>query len=344
MPAPSLLLPPPDAPQSLLAPVDDLTRRRVLVGGVSLALLAAAGCAGGDGGGASSGDRGATRTVTDPTGRRVDIPVDPQRIVALDPNRLIVDLVALGHTPVGATTNVTNPDGGLAPTLGDARDDIEELGPTGSADVERVVGLRPDLIFHAADYQDIATDTLSAIAPTIVYPRIPPGLREPTRWLGDLLGRAERAEQVISEFETLLDERRPALGLDGRTVAVVNLLNTEAGQNVMLLGPPYTEVFELLGATIGPDEVDGEPRGELLDVSLEVLPGALRDIDVLVCLVYRGTAEDHAADRTGSPLWEDVPAVARGDVVYTDIQYAMGHLGLDGLGVAFDDMADQLGT
>jgi iron complex transport system substrate-binding protein len=149
--------------------VTDVTRRDLL------AALAAAGLLTACGAPPTGAPPAATRTVTDPAGRRVDIPADPRRVVALDPNRVITDLVALGVVPVGATTNTANPGAGFAETLGPEAGGVVPVGTTGSADLERVAALTPDLILHATDYQEIPVDRLAAIAPVVTYPRAPTG-------------------------------------------------------------------------------------------------------------------------------------------------------------------------
>lgn len=322
--------------------VDELSRRDLLVGGTALAALLA-GCAAP----ASGGAGGATRRVADPSGRVVDIPADPQRIVALDPNRVITDLVAVGLVPVAATTNPSNPDGGFARVLGPQIDGMVSVGGTGEADLETVTAQRPDLIFHAVAYQEIDHATLSAIAPVVSYDAAPPGLLEPLRWIGGITGRPAEAAAVEARFTALLDERRAALGLAGRRVATINLANYELTPTLGLMGPRsgVGELMTLLGGTVVPTEVAGTPvEPDHTDIALELVPGALAGADLVVAVRYTGSATNDArfAQRLDDPLWRAVPAVARGDVAYVDIQQANGNTGLAGVAVALDELAAQL--
>lgn len=324
--------------------VDELSRRELLLGGAALAALLA-GCAGP----AATGEGVPTRQVTDPSGRTVDIPVDPQRIVALDPNRVITDLVAVGLVPIAATTNPTNPDGGFAPVLGPVIDGMVSVGGTGEADLEKVAAQAPDLIFHAVAYQEIDHATLAAIAPVVTYDAAPPGLLEPLRWIGEITGRTAEAAAVEARFGELVAARRDGLGLAGRRVATVNLANYELTPTIGLMGPRsgVGELMTLLGATVVPTEVAGTPtEPDYTDIALELVPGALAEAEFVVAVRYAGSTvnDDQFAQRVEDPLWQAVPAVARGDVAYLNIQQANGNTGLAGVQVALDELAAQLTT
>lgn len=323
------------------APITAATRREFLAALAAAGLLTACGVPTG------AGPSAATRTVTDPNGRTVDVPAAPQRVVALDPNRVVTDLVALGIVPVGATTNPSNPGAGFAETLGAGADGMEPVGAVGEADLERVAALAPDLILHADDYQEIPVERLEAIAPTVTYPRAPTGLLEPVRWLGGLLGREEQAARVERELRDAITARRDAIGLAGRRVAVVNLGNHEPGALVSVFGPATNaaEFVELLGATVVPDAVDGTAvgSGEVVEVSPELVPAALADAEFVLGLRYGGSAENDArfAERVADPVWGVVPAVTAGRVAFLDIQRAGGNTGVAGVRLALDDLAAQ---
>jgi len=116
-------------------------------------------------------------------------------------------------------------------------------------------------------------------------------------------------------------------------------------ERIRTVGATGSVNLEMMGASIVPDAVAGKPVGKfLLDVSIEVLPDALGEAEVLVTLVYGGSEDNKrfAAERTESPLWKAIPAVGRGRVAYVDIQQFGGNIGIEGLRLGLDDLARQL--
>ena len=321
---------------------DSLTRRQLIAAGTSLTALWAAGCSASE----APPDPAATRTVTDLAGRSVTIPVNPQRIVSLDPNRITADLVALGFAPIGATTNPTNPDGGFAPTLGAAADGMESLGATGEANLEQVAALQPDLIFHATAYQAIPVETLAAIAPVITYEYPPTGLLAPLTWLGELLGVEDRATALKTDLTTTIDQQKDAIGLTGRRVSLVNLGNYEATTTLSLggSGTNIGELAELLGAVVVPEDVAGKAlEGEFVDVALELAPSTLSGTEWIIASYYGGNEDNEQRYRAAAahPVWRSVPAVKAGRVAYLNVQESYGTTGIDGIRAALEDLASQ---
>lgn len=101
--------------------------------------LALAGCAKRQTGTAGSrAGVGSTREVTDETGRRIRVPVEPRRVISLAPNLTeIVFAVGAGDKLVGDTTFCDYPP--------QARS-VAKVGDTLHPDIERILALRPDLV------------------------------------------------------------------------------------------------------------------------------------------------------------------------------------------------------
>lgn len=93
--------------------------------------------------------------------------------------------------------------------LGDARPEV--LGQGGVLEFEKIAALRPDLILAPlggiteADYP-----TLARIAPTVAHPADVPEYGTPwqdlTRSVGRMLGRSERAEEVVTSVQGRFDD------------------------------------------------------------------------------------------------------------------------------------------
>lgn len=140
------------------------------------------------------------------------------------------------------------------------------------------------------------------------------------RWLGELTGRSEQAEQAIARFDGVLAavrERMPADaaeltfavmdGYDTSKYAVFfddvifcDLLEAQGMGNCVLTPPPGTTVEDAYG------EVSGE---YLLEVSPDVIAHQ-----------GDGTAATSMSART-DPLWSRIPAVRDGRAYDTQAQY-----------------------
>lgn len=168
---------------------------------MSGALLALTACSsgtttdtGGGGGGAAT-SAAMTRTVESPyTGTTVEIPTNPQRIVALW--RTGSALAELGVVPVGALEGELIQEEQPAETWAKVKD-VPTVGTYDGVDVEKLIATKPDLIV-GMDRGELSIDyaAVSQVAPTVVLK-----IAEPTDvWdnypkLADLVGKS-------SDFET----------------------------------------------------------------------------------------------------------------------------------------------
>lgn len=133
--------------------VEQLARRvvRVVFGGDGLA-----GCDSDEGG---AEEASVSRVVTGANGD-VTIPVDPRRVVAVDPVTT-EHLAALGIEAVGATVD------GFFADLAPLHPDAEHILGSDGINLERVAALRPDLILGWPAFVEGAEDQLGSIAPYV---------------------------------------------------------------------------------------------------------------------------------------------------------------------------------
>lgn len=136
-----------------------------------------------------------TREVTDEAGRRVRVPVRPQRIVTLAPNLTeIVYAVGAGNRLVGNTTYCDYPP--------EAKQ-VEKIGDTMQPNIERIVALRPQLVLvSTASQLEAFTRQLNeqGIAVYVTDPRSLEDVFRSIRTLGELLNESERAEQLANDL------------------------------------------------------------------------------------------------------------------------------------------------
>lgn len=162
---------------------------------VACALLLAVSCSSQRETGTSPNTAAATREVTDEAGRRVRVPLRPERIVTLAPNLTeIVYAVGAGDRLVGNTTYCDYPP--------EAKQ-VTKIGDTMQPNIERIVALRPQLVLvSTASQLEAFTRQLNeqGIAVYVTDPRSLDDVFRSIKTLGDLLGEAERAEQVVNNL------------------------------------------------------------------------------------------------------------------------------------------------
>ncbi|MGE6664588.1 AraC family transcriptional regulator [Paenibacillus xylanexedens] len=122
----------------------------------------------------------------------VSVPVYPKRVVVdwdLGP------VLAVGVTPVGASSTQMNFAKFLKPYLPDT---VEDIGLEGSISLEKVLDLSPDIIIT---WNPAAYESYSKIAPTVVFETSKYStIQEEITAMGDILGRKEEAEKWNAEF------------------------------------------------------------------------------------------------------------------------------------------------
>lgn len=135
------------------------------------------------------------REVTDEAGKRVRVPLRPQRIITLAPNLTeIVYAIGAGERLVGNTTFCDYP--------AEAKQ-VAKVGDTLQPNIERIIALRPEVIFiSTASQLETFTKQLNerGIAVFVTNPHDLEGVFRSIKTLGDLLGQEVQAEKLISDL------------------------------------------------------------------------------------------------------------------------------------------------
>ncbi|MGQ0679819.1 MAG: iron-siderophore ABC transporter substrate-binding protein [Actinomycetota bacterium] len=295
--------------------LDDLTRREFIGGGLAALLLAGCSRTTEESGTQGPPQAGFPVTIEHMFGS-TEIPDEPQRIATVG----YVDqdaVLALGFVPVAARdwTGERSP-----------LDYPWQQGPAGGAsaevipfdlDYEQLAAVRPDLI--VAIWAGITAEEyglLSQIAPTVAHaaefaadPFLAPW-RDRTRMTGRMLGREERAVELIGQVEARFAEvRRRHPQFEGATLA---LAEGPIEGNVVVYTPtnPRGLIIEALGFT-APAGIAGLDDGTgVVRISQEQLE--LVDQDVLLWI-----GSDPAMVRQ-MPLHGQLKAVQEGREVFAD--------------------------
>ncbi|MED3800467.1 helix-turn-helix domain-containing protein [Lysinibacillus xylanilyticus] len=143
---------------------------------------------------ATTSEEAKTRTVTDDSGREVEIPAKAERVVT---DWYLGQILALDVVPVGAVT--ANLDYASFLKQYYKEGEISNIGTDGNASLEKILELKPDLII-TWNKEDV--EKYEKIAPTIVFAESAhKSATEEVIAMGEFLGRQDEASAFVQEFE-----------------------------------------------------------------------------------------------------------------------------------------------
>ncbi|WP_018391674.1 iron-siderophore ABC transporter substrate-binding protein [Ancylobacter sp. FA202] len=265
-------------------------------------------------------------------GSPVCVPSRPQRIVTLDPWLSLGMLQELGEPVVGAPLiGVQEPH--VRAALGP---EVVDVGHPLQPSLERLVGLKPDLIIGSSYLHGSSYDSLSRIAPTLLIDPI--DWKAHFRLMAEVSGHAERADALIGAYEAraaALRSRVPDI-----RISVVRI--GPSGFQVYLQGPaaygPYA-VLQEAGIRRTEYEITSDQTVVKRPDWEEI---AALEGDVLLYVVVSGydTAQDDAleAETLANPLWQMLPAVRAGRAYRVERGHWMGFSGAGSAHKVLDDI------
>ncbi|MGH2584112.1 MAG: ABC transporter substrate-binding protein, partial [Dehalococcoidia bacterium] len=299
---------PPRGDLTTFPQIEDLNRREFMAGAFGTALLIACGSDDDDDQTATSDPNGGfPRTVKHSLGE-TRIPTRPERIVALADAEPLDCLLAVGLKPV--LYGYSNAYGtGVPPwvtSIGGIGDIQSFDRPRGvELDLERVVGVRPDLIIDVWTEPETYS-RLSAIAPTIVIKADDAILwQDVQRLAGVATGRETEAEQAIAATEAVIKaEAERVKSFAGRSVTIAYQFFDEFYMHGAQA--PIGRVITDLGLSINAPDQSG-----LSILSLEQVRMA-EDADILLSPEF---IVGDAAKLEANPLFRNLAAVREGHYV-----------------------------
>ncbi|WP_433609318.1 Fe2+-enterobactin ABC transporter substrate-binding protein [Prescottella agglutinans] len=276
--------------------------------------------------GAQSGEW--PRTVETARGP-VTLDAQPQRIVStsvtLTGSLLSLDapLIGTGAQPKSTVTD----DRGLFTQWADvaAERDVEVLYQ-GQPNVEKITAAAPDLIVVSTSGADSAAqqvETLSHIAPTLLFDYSDKSWQDLTTQLAAAVGQEARAKELIAEFDAKVDDAKttiaPALQAGAAPVNILTY-NTPEDSRIFTAESAQGRLATRLGLTVAtpPTEITGTGaaagRSDIVAVNAENLPLALTGPTTFVINAQQPGADKLKAD----PTLAAVLSVQRGAVYPLD--------------------------
>jgi len=270
------------------------------------------------------------RTVTHHKGETT-LEARPERIVALD-NSLVEAVLALGGNVVGGICSYRDVTT-CPPYLGRAGEEIDDVGPLESPNLEAIAALRPDLIVSATVRHEALYDELARIAPTIFVETTGPTWKDNIRLMGEALGAENRADERLTAYE----QRAAVLGAE---------INAKAGNPKLSIvrfldGPTRLYANKSFSGIVLADMGLARPKAQdIEDFAVEIGEEEIRKADgdhIFVTVYSKGEENKERFER--NPLWRSLSGVKAGNVHEVEDAIWMTSVSLQGAELMMDDMA-----
>ncbi|WP_144560154.1 ABC transporter substrate-binding protein [Shouchella miscanthi] len=257
----------------------------------------------------------------------------PERVVVLDV-QFLDQMMALDEIPVGTVYAET--DNGLPEYLGEAPSDATLLGTYLEPNLEAIISTDPDLIIATDTHEDIY-DQLERIAPTIMFDRME-DWQTVLLSFGTILDQTEKAETVIADYTTKVDELKADLeeSVGDEVVGLIRprddmiRLHTTSHRTAQIL-------YDDLGLT--PPEMATVSSDSSTMISLEVMPDLEADH---LFLLQDDTNLDLTASFQASSVWQGLDAVKNDHVYEKNTGLWIGYYGPIAINLVVDQIAEEL--
>ena len=319
-----------------------LTRRRFIVGaGGLLGAVALGACGAGEQTGSDDTEQEATPDGTRPVEHvlgTTEVPVNPQRVIALEGGTELQALLLLGITPIAAGERYADEDGDWQDHITVRHDlsEVELLRGRSDVNLELVAALEPDLIVVNESYEEIY-DLLTEIAPTI-SPQRREGPEVLMTEVAEAIGNPATGNDILARIEQRKDEVRSTLPDD----LEISLIATDGVGFLSIQWPSsdyvghITELLRDVGVSAPEAQrefigEDANPAGAAVSVNFE----QLSLIDGQHLLIVSPDREAVETELANNELWQALEAVQNDRVRFVE-NYWVNNGPLDYLAVLDD--------
>lgn len=250
------------------------------------------------------------RKIIDGTGKEIELTSQPERIVVLHP--LYLDyFFALDTPPVasGSASSALAEYVTLEPYSDTA--EVTDLGSGREINIEKVASMNPDVIVTFVGHIDSIYDDLVKVAP-VVQINYTDTWDQTTLLIGEMLGKEQLANELVSETKQKIDQTRSDLvSLKDKTFALLRVtnkgtFNAQGTKNTMY----YNEE-----SGFGLSAPEGYPE-DAAPLSLESL--SEMDPDYIIIQHDLETAQSAIQQNESLAVWQSLTAVKEDHVLLFD--------------------------
>jgi len=249
----------------------------------------------------------AKREFTDSTGRRVQIPARPQRVIALNASNLDLYYAAGGKVSGRPTTVALSAD------LLDKIKAIPQVGETSSPNLEKIVALKPDLVLGVdAPFHHALAPVLEKAGIPILLQALPnyQSILQTIHQYGELTGNGEQASRSVAEIEAAVSRGKAKIA-GKKTARALVIWGSPESFNMAMPQSFAGNLLTLLGAE-NVAQLSGSAAGPMpyMPLSLEFIAKA--DPDVILLITHGAderVSEKFRKDLADHPAWQGMRAV-----------------------------------
>ncbi|MBF2014184.1 MAG: ABC transporter substrate-binding protein [Rivularia sp. T60_A2020_040] len=252
------------------------------------------------------------------------VPLHPKRVVVLGG---LDNVLALGIKPIAATTLLYDQ---YPSYLQSKTEEVQKVGVNGSANLEKILYLKPDLILGLNWDADLYQQ-LSQIAPTVLAD----GDKNWKEWLtkfAEASGETETAEKLLKDYDQKIITVRQKMGnnLSKTQVSLVNFWNnyTRIYMNDSFAGSIIKEI-----GLPRPSYQDKDKNSE--NISLEFIPQLEGDV---IFLILGEHNPSKLKQFTNHPLWLQLEAVREDRIYQVSSDTWISSWGMIGANSVLDDL------
>ncbi|MGI5971511.1 MAG: ABC transporter substrate-binding protein [Oscillospiraceae bacterium] len=254
-----------------------------------------------------SGGQAGGLTITDMTGRTVELSGPAGRIVALMPADCeILCALGAGGLIVGRGEYCQYPEELLG---------IPEVASGGETNIEQIIALEPDVVVMskmAQTVEHVAALEKAGIRCVVSDAQDIEGVYSAITMLGELTGKASRAESLVADMRSSFDAIISKSDSSGTKTVYFEVSPLEWGLWTAGRGTFMDEIASLLGVQNAFSDVEG-----WAEISEEQV--IERDPDYIVTVaMYLGEGETPVEEIMGREGWQNLKAVKNGAVLNVD--------------------------
>lgn len=259
------------------------------------------------------------KTITDHMGRTVNIPENPEKILALQAS-IMESLFCIGITPVGKIDEYKIREEGVA---------LPSVGSYTNVNIEAVYELHPDVIIANTRYQSSLLESLEATGATVIMVdpesigEIP--LIDSATYWGEVFHKTEKAREYTEYIKKIAGELKQRIKEETNIHRVVIF---QDGDTILAAQKTtsYGSILSLLGLeNIVPDALPGSKDACLIPFDVETI--IQEDPDMIFVIASSNDAEQNKAiiqKYKNDSKWQGLTAVKNNKIITLPFKVKMG--------------------